>query len=77
MQEWQRAYRTIALPRLTYSLQVMHFSRAELEKVQAKFILSALQARHIHSRFPRVVAFAPESVGGLGLRHLYHEQGIA
>ncbi len=75
--EWQKAYRTIAIPRLIYSLQVTHFTKRELERVQAKFMTSALQARHVHGRFPRAVVFAPESLGGLGLYHLFFEQSIA
>ncbi len=42
----------------------------------AKFMTAALQAHHCHGNFPRVVAFAPIFIGGLGLTHLYFEQSI-
>ncbi len=75
-QEWIRAYQMICLPRLTYSLLIMYFSKADLKKVQAKFMTAALHAYHCHGKFPHVVAFAPMSVGRLRFLHLFYLQSI-
>ena len=42
MAEWHKAYWTITIPRLIYSLQVTHFPQKQLESVQAKFTTSVL-----------------------------------
>ncbi len=75
--EWMQAYKTICTPCLTYALLIMHFTKEELEHFQAKFMCAALQAYHCHGKFLRAVAFAPISIGSLGLLHLFVLQSIA
>ena len=75
--EWTRAYHTICIPQITYSLSVTHFMRKELETVMPKFISSALRALWCHGKYLWLVVFAPILLGGLRLLYLYYKQTIA
>ncbi len=75
-EEWRKAVRAICLPRLSYSLAVTHFKRAELETIQAKYIPALLQAGRLHSCLPRAVVFAPQYLGCPSVDHLFFLQGL-
>jgi hypothetical protein len=69
------AYRSIYLLSMSYSLPSTSFNRRELDRVQSSPIRAILAAMGFNRNMPREVVFGPISNGGIGLRHLYVEQG--
>jgi hypothetical protein len=69
------AYRSIYLPSMSYSLPSTSFTRRELATIQRRPIRAILPAISFNRNMPLEVVFGPASIGGLGLRHLYVEQG--
>jgi hypothetical protein len=69
------AYRSIYLLSMSYSFPRTSFNRRELAKVQSRPINAQLSAMAFNRNMPREVVFGPTSNGGIGLRHLYVEQG--
>ena len=76
-EELKKAFFTVFIPRLQYSLQVTHFTAVELDSVQAQYMGQFLQASHFPSLFPRAVVYALMIIGGLGLLRLLYKQGSA
>jgi hypothetical protein len=70
-------YRSMYLPMMTYGLEVCPRSRKALEAAQSAPISELLSRMGYNSHMPRAVVFGPAKYGGLGLRHLYTEQGTA
>lgn len=79
MTAWEAwtAYFTIYLPRIRYTLAITHFTRKELEKIQKGAVRAVLSKIGFNRSTARAVVFAPPWFGGLGMRQLYVEQGVA
>ena len=74
--EIMTGYYTCYLPSITYPLPACHLQEHELKNVNSKAVNTILSKMGINQNFPREVVYCPISYGGLGLRHLYCEQGI-
>ena len=68
-------YRSMYLPSVNYSFPAGILSLKEAERVQGAPIQALLSAMGYNSHMPREVVFGPQESGGLGLRHLFAEQG--
>ena len=68
-------YRSMYLPSINYSFPAGILSFREAEKVQGAPIQALLSAMGFTPGMPRAVVFGPIESGGLGLRHLFSEQG--
>jgi hypothetical protein len=60
---------------MSYSLPSTSFTRRELANIQSSLIRALLSAMGFNRNMPREVVFGPTSIGGIGLWHLYVEQG--
>ena len=69
-------YFTVSLPGLTYSLPASTLTDYQLRQIQKPLITATLSKMGYRRNIPRTVVFAPIRFGGLGLRHLYTEQGL-
>jgi hypothetical protein len=65
----------IYLPGIGYSLPVTTFSEDELNHIQSTPIQAILTSMGYNRNIPKAVVFGPREYGGIGLRHLYIEQG--
>ena len=69
-------YFSVFLPSIGYTLPNTHFTKKELERIQAKS-MSAIFAKCGYNRYTkRLILFGPLHLGGGTFRHLYTEQGI-
>jgi hypothetical protein len=68
-------YWNIYLPGMGYSLPVTTFSEDELNHIQSTPIRAILPAMGYNRNMPKAVVFGPREYGGIGLRHLYIEEG--
>jgi hypothetical protein len=71
------AYFTVFQPAMTYTFPVTHHSTARLHKIQSAPTRSTLMKLGFNRNTAHAVAFSPSRYGGLGLRTLHVEQGIA
>ena len=71
------AYFTVYLPRMTYILPVSFHQHKKLDKIQQMAAAATLQKIGFKKTTPKVVRYGSISRGGLGLRILFIEQGIA
>jgi hypothetical protein len=69
------AYRSIFLPSLRYSLSSTSFTRQELAIIQRSSALVLLSAMGFNRNMLLEFVFGPAYLGGVGLQHLYIEQG--
>jgi hypothetical protein len=69
------AYRSIYLPSMSYSLPSTSLTMRELFNIQSSPIRALLSVMGLNWNMPRKVVFGPTSIGGIGLRYLYVEQG--
>ena len=68
-------YRSMYIPSINYSFQAGILTLRDAEKVQGTTIQALLAAFGYNPGMPRAVVFGPTESGGLGLRHLFAEQG--
>jgi hypothetical protein len=68
-------YYTMYLPALTYPLTVGTQSLTQTEKIQSPVTHAILPKLGYNRHFPLEVAYGPQDLGGIGLRHLFTEQG--
>lgn len=68
-------YRSMYMPSMSYSLPAGIMTLEESEKAQGAAIQALLSAMGATPGMPRAVVFGPTETGGLGLRHLFAEQG--
>jgi hypothetical protein len=73
----QQGYNSVFLPSITYPLAATQISWDKLESIQSSVTLSVLPRMGFNRHFPRAVVYAPKHCGGLGLKHLAVEQGVA
>jgi hypothetical protein len=71
------AYQACWIPAVTYSIGTTTMSKSELRSVQSQALSSFLQKLGVNQHYPRAVVFGPRDMGGLELRDLYVEQGVA
>lgn len=69
-------FRSTYIPSITYSLIVGTLSERQAQTVQSKFIQAILPTMGYNSKTPQAIVFGPTSLGGLGLNHLFAEQGM-
>ena len=70
------AYHSCYLPSLTYSLPATSFVEEDLHDIQNEGTGTFLSRLGYNRHFPSEVVYAPRWFGGIGLRHLYCEQGV-
>ena len=68
-------YRSIFLPSMTYSLPSTHLSPKECQTIHKSSTGPILNSFGFPRNFPHAMAFAPQDLGGVGLTHLWVEQG--
>jgi hypothetical protein len=70
-------YFSCFLPKLTYGLSVMTHTRKDLDQLQRPAVAATLAKLGFRRTINRAIVFGSPQYGGLGLRDLYLEQGIA
>jgi ribonuclease HI len=68
-------YRTICIPSITYSLAVGTFTEKQMSSLQGSLTQATLNGLGYNRKTPAAVVYGPPTLGGIGLRHLYAEQG--
>ena len=68
-------FRSMYLPSISYSFPVGILSLKDAERVQGAPIQSILSALGYNSNMPREIVYGPQECGGIGLKHLFAEQG--
>jgi hypothetical protein len=63
------------LPALGYSLAVGTLSEQQAHKIQGLVVRPLLQAMGFNACTPIAAVYAPPDLGGIGMRHLFSEQG--
>lgn len=69
------SYKSSYIPKMVYSLGVSGLTKAQCDRIQRQALAAFLPLMGINRHFPRALVFSSIQFGGLGLRHLYHEQG--
>jgi len=75
-QEARVIYRQCYLPKVTYPLPAMTIPPDRLYKSQLRVTAQFLNKMGYPTHFPCAIVYAPIEVGGLGFRHLGHEQWV-
>jgi hypothetical protein len=73
--EANRLYFSVYVPSMTYSLAVGTLPLDEAARVQSHAIRAILPAMGFNRNSPSSIVFGPTDLGGIGLRHLFAEQG--
>ena len=68
------AYQSYLITAISYSGPVISLTEKQCDKIQREATAAYLQSQGVSKKFPRDVAFAPISIGGLGMHNLYTEQ---
>jgi len=74
--EAEIVYSTIFLPTITYPFPATTLSIKDLEQAQSMTTPTIISHMGYNRNMPKVVIYAPSTHGGLGLKHLYTEQGV-
>jgi len=69
-------YKQCYLPTVTYPLPATTMPPDAIYKTQLTVTSLFLSRMGYPRHLPRSIVYAPETIGGLGLRHLGHEQGV-
>ncbi len=72
----RKAYFAYLNKAIAYSAPVISLNKEQCGTIQQEATTAVLHSQGVSSKFPRVVAFAPISIGGLGLRNLYTDHGV-
>jgi hypothetical protein len=75
--EGSALYFSIFLPSITYSLSSGTLSLADAQSIQSPVTRAILPAMRFPYSFPTAMAYAAQDAGGIELRHLFAEQGVA
>jgi exonuclease III len=70
-------HRSYYVPSMAYSLVVGTLTLGEACAMQSAVVRCLLPAMGFCRNTPSAIVFGPESLGGVGLRHLFTEQGVA
>jgi len=76
IQEARVVYLQCYLPTISYPLPATSFPTDKLLKIQASATSAFLSKMGYPRTFPRAITYASTRRGGLGFRHLGHEQGV-
>jgi hypothetical protein len=68
-------YTSFYIPSVSYGLCVGGFSRKQCEKIQSNTTQKFLSKMGFNKCTPSAITYANKSIGGIGLRHLWSEQG--
>ena len=68
-------YRSYYLPSISYSFPAGIMTFKESEKVQGQVIQALINGMGYNRHTPRAIIFGPYEFGGVGLSHLFSEQG--
>jgi hypothetical protein len=68
-------YRTICIPSITYSFAVGTFNEKQAQSLQGSLTQATLNGMGYNRKTPSAVVYGPTSLGGIGMRHLFAEQG--
>ena len=75
--EAKGAYESIWFPSIAYGLGTSNLSKTDLDTLQKPIINYILPTLGYNRHFPRIAVFGSRNYGGLQLKHLHTEQGIA
>ena len=75
--EAKAAYESIWLPSMSYGSGTTNLTEKELTDLQKPIVNHILPLLGYNRHFPRIAVFGNRKYGGLQLKHLYTEQGIA
>jgi hypothetical protein len=68
-------YWTICIPSITYSFAVGTFNEKQVQSLPGSLTQATLNGMGYNRKTPSAVVYGPTSLGGIGLRHMYLEQG--
>jgi hypothetical protein len=68
-------YHTMYLPSISYSLSAGILNEAQAAKIQSPITRAFITLMGFNRTTPTAVAYGPTEFGGVGLRHLFSEQG--
>ena len=71
------AYYTVLIPRLTYTFSTTMYTEKTLTSIQNKIAQALLPRLGYSSKTPKEVVYGSPKYGGISLRNLFIEQGIA
>lgn len=75
-EETETYYYSIYIPSMRYSLVVGTLTEQKAQAIQSKVTQATLTGLGYNSRTPSEIVYGPKSLGGIGLRHLFTEQGM-
>ena len=70
------AYKTMYLGAVEYPSSSCTFTKNQTDKIHRPATRAIIGALGVNRSFPRVIAFAPRSLMGLDMNHMYTSQGI-
>jgi hypothetical protein len=68
-------YRTICIPSISYSLAIGTFNEKQTQSLQGSLTQATLNGMGYNRKTPSAIVYGPQSLGGIGMRHLFAEQG--
>jgi hypothetical protein len=74
-EETETYYFAIYMPSMSYSLVVGTLSDRQSQKIQSPVTQATLTGLGYNSHTPHAIVYGPPSLGGIGLHHLFAEQG--
>ena len=75
--EAKAAYESIWLPSMTYGSGTTNLTEKDLNGIQQPIVNHILPLLGYNRHFPRIAVYGTRKYGGMQLKHLYTEQGIA
>jgi hypothetical protein len=69
------AYKSFYIPAMRYSLAITSINQMDFNSIQKQATTALLAARGYNRHMPREVVYCTTKYQGLGLRHLYDQQG--
>lgn len=73
--EAQVFYTSVYLPSITYPLPMNPLTLQQCQKLNTRVFRSLLPCLGYNRHIATAIRYAPRYIGGVGVRHLYHEQG--
>jgi hypothetical protein len=68
-------YRTICIPSITHSFAIGTINEKQAQSLQDSLTQATLNGMGYNRKTPLAVVYGPPSLGGIGLRHIFAEQG--
>jgi hypothetical protein len=68
-------YRTICIPSISYSLAIGTFTEKQTHALQGSLTQATLNGLGYNRKTPAAIVYGPTSLGGIGMRHIFAEQG--